>query len=55
MSFYEIFRHFADSYGLVLIFGLYLLLCLWHFRPGAQRHVDMAKHSIFKEDDDGEF
>ena len=53
MSFYETFRHFADSYGLVLIFGLYLLLCLWHFRPGAKAGVEAAKHSIFEEDDHG--
>ncbi|ODT01590.1 MAG: cytochrome C oxidase Cbb3 [Erythrobacter sp. SCN 62-14] len=54
MSFYETLRHFADSYWLALIFGLYLTLCLWHFRPGAKRHVETAKHSIFKDDDDGE-
>ena len=52
MSLYETLRHFADSYGLVLIFGLYLLLCGWHFLPRASVHVDDAKHSIFKEDDD---
>ena len=51
MSFYEIFRHFADSYGLVVIFGLYLLLCGWHFLPGSREGADRAKHSIFKEDD----
>ncbi|MEL7446689.1 MAG: cbb3-type cytochrome c oxidase subunit 3 [Pseudomonadota bacterium] len=53
MSFYEILRHFADSYGLAIIFGLYLLLCTWHFRPGARKHVEDAKHSIFKDDHDG--
>jgi len=53
VSFYETLRHFADSYGLAVIFALYLGLCLWHFRPGAHRHVDAAKHSIFKDDDDG--
>ena len=52
MSFYEAFRHFADSYGLVVIFGLYLLLCGWHFLPRARSRVEDAKHSIFKEDDD---
>ncbi len=52
MSFYETLRHFADSYWLVLIFGLYLLLCLWHFRPAAKTHIDAAKLSIFKDDDD---
>jgi cytochrome c oxidase cbb3-type subunit 4 len=55
MSFYEIFRHFADTYGLVIIFGLYLLLCAWHFLPGSRGRVDAAKNSIFKEDENGEF
>ena len=52
MSFYEIFRHFADSYGLLLIFGLYLLLCAWPFLPRASQRVEDAKNLIFKEDDD---
>ena len=51
MSFYEALRHFADSYGLVLIFALYLLLCGWHFLPRKRAGVEEAKNSIFKEDD----
>ena len=51
MSFYEAMRHFADSYGLVLIFSLYLLLCGWHFLPRKREGVEEAKNSIFKEDD----
>jgi cytochrome c oxidase cbb3-type subunit 4 len=51
MSFYEILRHFADSYGLLVIFGLYLLLCGWHFLPGSRDGVEKAKNSIFEEDD----
>lgn len=51
MSFYETFRHFADSFGLVVIFGLYLVLCGWHFLPRSRDRVDEAKQSIFKEDD----
>ena len=54
MSFYETFRHFADSYGLVMIFALYVLLCGWHFLPRSRAHVENAKNSIFKDDDDGE-
>ena len=50
-SFYETFRHFADSYGLVMIFGLYLLLCGWHFLPRSRSHVETAKNSIFRDDD----
>ncbi|AWW73774.1 hypothetical protein NAP1_15813 [Erythrobacter sp. NAP1] len=51
MSFYDAFRHFADSYGLVMIFGLYLVLCGWHFLPRSRDGVEEAKTSIFKEDD----
>ncbi len=51
MSFYDAFRHFADSYGLVMIFCLYLLLCGWHFLPRSRGGVEEAKNSIFKEDD----
>jgi cytochrome c oxidase cbb3-type subunit 4 len=52
VTFYETLRHFADSYGLAMIFALYLVLCLWHFLPGGKAHVEAAKHSIFKDDDD---
>lgn len=54
MTLYEQLRHFADSYGLAVICALYLTLCLWHFRPAAKGHVEAAKHSIFKDDDDGQ-
>ncbi|MDC8754039.1 cbb3-type cytochrome c oxidase subunit 3 [Erythrobacter sp. sf7] len=54
MTFYEELRHFADSHALTVIFALYLLLCLWHFRPAAKPHVEAAKLSIFKDDDDGQ-
>lgn len=54
MSLYETLRHFADSHALVMICALYLTLCLWHFRPGASPHVEAAKHSIFKDQTDGE-
>lgn len=51
MSFYEAFRHFADSFGLILIFGLYLLLCGWHFLPRSRDGIEQAKNSIFQEDE----
>lgn len=54
MSFYETLRHFADSYGLGVIFALYLLLCAWAFRPGSRHHNRTAANSIFKDDNDGE-
>ena len=51
MSIYETLRHFADSYGLAIMFALYLLLCGWHFLPRSREGVEQAKNSIFKEDD----
>jgi len=54
VTLYETLRHFADSYGLALIVALYCVLCLWHFRPAARGHVEAAKLSIFKDEDDGE-
>jgi cytochrome c oxidase cbb3-type subunit 4 len=51
VSFYEAFRHFADSFGLILIFGLYLLLCGWHFLPRSRDGIEQAKNSIFQEDE----
>ena len=51
MSLYDTMRHLADSYGLIVIFGLYLLLCGWHFLPRSREGVEAARHSIFTEDD----
>jgi cytochrome c oxidase cbb3-type subunit 4 len=53
MTFYEQLRHFADSYFLIFMFGLFVVLCLWPFRPGASEHVHKARNSIFEDDDDG--
>lgn len=52
MSLYTALRHFADSYALAMICVLYLVLCLWHFRPGAKANIADAKLSIFKDDSD---
>ncbi|MEM6857870.1 MAG: cbb3-type cytochrome c oxidase subunit 3 [Pseudomonadota bacterium] len=52
MTSYELFRHFADSWFLLMIFGLHLLLCAWHFLPRTRDGVEQAKTSIFREDDD---
>ena len=55
MSLYEQLRHFADSYGLVVMVIAFLALCLWPFRPGARSQNRAAARSIFRErDDDGE-
>ena len=53
-STYEALRHFADSYGLVAMAIIFLVLVAWPFRPGAKRHNDRAANLIFKDADDGE-
>ena len=53
MSAYETLRHFADSYGLVAMLVVFLMLCAWPFRPGAKSHNHTAAHSIFEDDQDG--
>ena len=54
MSFHEELRHFADSYGLLMILTIYLGLCLWPFRPGGKHRMQEAAHSIFEDQADGE-
>lgn len=54
MSFYDMLRHFADSYALVVMFAFFLGLCAWPFRPGSQRGNRAAATMIFEEQDDGE-
>lgn len=53
MTFYEQLRIFADSYFLIFMVGLFLVLCLWPFRPGGSKHVNQARNSIFEDDHDG--
>ena len=53
-STYETLRHFADSYGLVAMAIVFLVLVAWPFRPGSKRHNDRAANLIFKDADDGE-
>lgn len=54
MSFYEVLRHFADSYGLAVMFVLFLGLCAWPFRPGSKHRNHTAATMIFEGQDDGE-
>ncbi len=52
-STYEALRHFADSWGLVVMVITFAVLCLWPFRPGASSRNEEAANAIFKEDDNG--
>lgn len=53
-STYEALRHFADSWGLLIMCLVFLLLAAWPFRPGARDRNEAAARMIFKGDDNGE-
>ncbi|MEY4619951.1 MAG: hypothetical protein RIS65_1123 [Pseudomonadota bacterium] len=48
---YNDFRHFADSWGLVVMGMLFLVLILWPFRKGASQRNEDAANIIFRDDD----
>jgi cytochrome c oxidase cbb3-type subunit 4 len=50
-STYELLRHLADSWGLVLMSVIFLGLCIWPFRPGAREDNDHAARMIFGPDE----
>lgn len=50
---YDLLRHFADSWGLVLMVVLFLTFTGWAFRPGSRQISKDAAHMIFKDDDNG--
>lgn len=50
---YETLRHFADSWGLVMMAALFVVFAGWTFRAGAREHHRDAASSIFKGDDHG--
>ncbi len=47
---YDLMREFADSWGLIYLFGLFVGLCLFLLRPGAKKHADYAANIPFNED-----
>ena len=50
---YEGLRHFADSYGLLVMAVIWLGFIGWAFRPGARRRSHDAATSIFEDSDHG--
>jgi len=50
---YEALRHFADSYGLVVMAIVWVTFGGWAFRPGARERNRAAAHMIFKDDEHG--
>lgn len=52
-STYETLRHLADSWGLIAMGVVFLVLCAWPFRPGNRDANETAANMIFEEDDYG--
>ena len=48
---YESFRHFADSWGLVYLFVVFVAVIIYTFRPGSKKIADEIDQIPLKEDD----
>ena len=53
-STYEFLRHLADSWVLLAMALVFLVLAAWPFRPGAGSRNHEAATLIFKDDSDGQ-
>lgn len=47
---YEAFRQFADSWGLLYLFGVFIVVILFCFRPAAKQQAKDAANIPFNED-----
>lgn len=47
---YEAFRHFADSWGLLYMFAIFVGVILFLLRPGAGKQAKDAAQIPFNED-----
>ena len=52
-SFYDALRHFADSWGLVYMVGIFLTVLIFAFRRGAGRHAVDAAQIPLMDDETG--
>lgn len=52
-STYETLRQFADSWGLLATFVVFVALVAWPFRPGARADNEAAANMIFADDNLG--
>lgn len=50
MDTYSAMRQFADSWGLVFLFAVFVVVILFTFRPGGKAAADRAAQIPLKED-----
>ena len=48
---YNLFREFADSWGLLYLFALFTGVIFFTFRPGSRQRADDIAQIPFKEDE----
>lgn len=53
-STYDSLRHLADTWGLVAMGLVFLILIAWPFRPSARTRNEAAANMIFKDDENGQ-
>ena len=49
---YNLFREFADSWGLLYLFLLFVGVILFTFRPGSKKQADEIANIPFKEEEE---
>ena len=48
---YNLFREFADSWGLLYLFALFIGVIFFTFRPGSKKRANDIAQIPFKEDE----
>ena len=48
---YSVFRQFADSWGLLYLFLMFVAVLVFTFRPGSKKVAEEVSKIPFKEDD----
>jgi cytochrome c oxidase cbb3-type subunit 4 len=51
MDTYSLLREFADSWALLALFGIFVFVILWSWRPGSRALHDDAADVPFRHDD----
>jgi cytochrome c oxidase cbb3-type subunit IV len=51
MDAYSALRSFADSWGLLALFVVFIAVVVWVWRPGSRKLHDDAANQIFRNED----
>lgn len=51
MELYTLMRQFADSWALLVLFGVFVFVIIWVYRPGSRKVQNDIANSIFRNED----